>query len=85
MDGWTVESTEVFLLKYVIHMYNSIYVGILNVTLICYVLHEFELRICLLPTQFMHVSCDLQNEEKTQWCSAKWDRNFTFHLFKFYS
>lgn len=61
------------------------YVGVLNVTLIYYVLHEFELRNWLLPTRFMHVSFDLQSEEKTQWCSAKWDWNFTFHLFKFYS
>jgi len=47
-------------------MYNLMYVGILIVMLICYMLHKFELRICLLPTRLMHVSCDLQNEQKRQ-------------------
>jgi len=45
-------------------MYNSKCVDVLNVTLICYVLHEFELRICLLPTRFMHVSLGRQNEQR---------------------
>jgi hypothetical protein len=69
----------------VVSMYNSMYVDALNVPFICYVLHKTELRICLLRTRFMHVSCDLHNKQRDSAFSAMWDLNSTSHSFKFYS